>query len=179
VSDSSSSDDRHWDQRCRTTGKGPSNRGDVQQFYQMTWAAPGESGIAGDTIVTPKEEPRFRANNHNGANNFAPVDVEGFPAHGNHLRRTAPGPRDVGRKTRLDHTRKAEYDHHPTPALEMPELMAMVRQLVRQNPSLTNDDWGAQRSHTPFTNDILLNISGDSSYPKFHHTRGKVTLHNT
>jgi len=135
--------------------EGPSNRGNVWKLYQTTRAALGLSGIAGDMTVSPREEPYFGDDDHNGVDDLAPVDREGSPAHGNQLRRTAPRPRDVGREPRLDHTCEAGYDRHPAPALEMLHLMAMVRQIMCQNPDLINDDLGAHQSHTPFTDDIL------------------------
>jgi len=56
---------------------------------------------------------------------------------------------------------EVEYDHRLILALETSDLMVMVRQLVIQNPSLNNNDWGCTRSHTPFTDDILY-----AEYPK-------------
>jgi len=58
LSNSSSSNDHHGDQhRRRTREGGPSNRGDILEFYQTTRAAKQLFSIARGTTVTPREEP--------------------------------------------------------------------------------------------------------------------------
>lgn len=46
-------------------------------------------------------------------------------------------------------------------SIPTPDLTAMVRQLMKENQGLTNEDWGVSRSHNPFTNTIL-----QAEYPK-------------
>jgi len=58
---------------------GPSNRGDILESYQTTQAAPGLSGIAGGTIVTPREELRSLATVHDSTDEPTPVDGEELP----------------------------------------------------------------------------------------------------
>lgn len=40
-------------------------------------------------------------------------------------------------------------------SIQTPDLTAMVRQLMKENQGLTNEDWGVSKSHTPFTDTIL------------------------
>ena len=64
----------------------------------------------------------------------------------------------MDRRQRLIPPRTVEPDHtlvHHTQNVPMPDLSAMVRQMIRESQGLTNDDWGISWSHTPFTDDIL------------------------
>ena len=51
--------------------------------------------------------------------------------------------------------RSRRMDSNLPSSIQTPDLLAMVKQLMRENQGLTNDDWGVSRSHTPFTDAIL------------------------
>ena len=72
----------------------------------------------------------------------------------------APGHVTAGRDTFAlpgNQTTSRAYATEPGVSAQRPpsEMEAMVRQLMREYRGLTNDDWGADRSHTPFTDSIL------------------------
>lgn len=68
-------------------------------------------------------------------------------------RRTSP---DIGAR-HIRRTRSAD----PEPTQTNAKVEAMVRKIMADSRGYTNEDWGVDRSHTPFTDDIP-----DFQYPR-------------
>ena len=122
----------------------------TQQQHQNAGGSPAPYSSS-DSSTSADEPPRRRCRKDEGAQAGAADRLIKDQAREETGRSNLQDPNQAGHQP----ARSRGTEPNLPSSTQTSDLTAMVRQLMRENQGLTNEDWGVSRSHTPFTDGIL------------------------